>query len=312
MNSMNLVCLHFHIFKNAGTTIDWIFEKNFSDKAARIDVDSQREILSMDVVLNFLKKNTDTKSLTSHQIRFPIPENNEFTFLPIVFIREPLDRAFSIYRYNKKRADVRTQGIANAKKMTLSQYIQWNLDKKPHKVMKNFQTYFLANSDSSMDVTSADLETAISNLKNCLIIGVVDRFDESLVIAEDILKKYFSDIDLSYVKRKVSEDRKNSLKERIDDSKKQIGEKLIEDLQKENEFDLKLYKFANQELDDRTNKIDNFDEKLIDFKLRCKKLHEKLTNLSPGYRNPRMWYSSEKNLLYHENKSGKQTILYKF
>ena len=45
----------------------------------------------------------------------------------------------------------------------------------------------------------------------CQILGIVDRFDESLVIAEQMLKPYFPDIDISYIQQNVSLDRRGNL-----------------------------------------------------------------------------------------------------
>ena len=70
------VCLHFHIFKNAGTTLDWILDKNFSENHLTLDdLEDRGARLQWDDVLKFLEKNPDVKAFSSHQLRFPIPEN---------------------------------------------------------------------------------------------------------------------------------------------------------------------------------------------------------------------------------------------
>jgi len=99
------VCMHFHIFKNAGTTIDSIFEDNFNKQAVRLDIEKTDDILPIDVVIDYLKVNLEARSISSHQIRFPLPKNISFNLIPMLFIRHPIDRIFSIYQYNKRRKD---------------------------------------------------------------------------------------------------------------------------------------------------------------------------------------------------------------
>jgi len=312
MNSMNPVCLHFHIFKNAGTTIDWILEKNFAKQAIRMDIEKAKQILPMSVVLNYLNKNSNTKSFSSHQIRFPISNDDEFLFLPMIFVRHPIDRAFSIYIFNHRRKDIRSIGIAKAKTMTLPQYIRWNLGLKKTKIMKNFQTYFLANVHENFEVTLEDLKVAEQTIQSCYILGIVDRLDESLVLAEDKLRKYFMNIDMSYIKRNVSTKRKDDLAERLKDGRKEMGDELMNELFANNKFDSSLYKFANGELDKRLKTIHNFSDKLCDFQKRCCQLQESLGDLPHGFKSRRIWYSSAGNWLYHVNSLGKQKILHRF
>jgi len=291
------VLLHFHIFKNAGTTIDSVLEKNFLENAIRGDGEKPKDILPNDVVIDYLNKNRNVKAFSSHQIRFPIPENNEIEFLPLVFIRHPTDRAFSIFSYNKNRVDPLSEVSFTAKTMSLSAYIEWNLHPpwpaRNNMTIRNFQVLFLSRDDVESGVNSNDLNVAIERLKSCLIIGVVDRLDESFLVAEEILRKDFPEIDLSYVKRNVSKDRKNDLQERLDGSESQIDKSLWDNLIEQNELDLKLYEVANKELDDRIKKIEKFEQKLQEFKNRKSKLLKyPLEDTSP-FKNKRILYSFE-------------------
>jgi len=267
------VLLHFHIFKNAGTTIDNILKRNFSDKAIFLDIGGHRERLSIDFVLDYIKKNCpDVKSFSSHQMRFPIHENPDFKFLPIVFIRHPIDRAFSIYSFNKRREDVEDDiAVKMAKNLSLADYIKWNIEQKKHMVIKNHQVLFLTGKPRGSQVDVADLKYTIEQLKKCFIIGVVDRMDENLTLAEEILRPYFKNIDLSYVIQNVSKEREKVLNERLKRGKLEIGKKLFEDLERANSLDLQLYSYSNRLLDERIKNINNFEKKLSDFKNKCEK-----------------------------------------
>jgi len=263
------ICLHFHIFKNAGSTIDWILDKNFSKNHLSLDdLEKPGARLPWDDVLELFNQNPDVKAFSSHQLRFPVPNNTNYNFLPMIFIRQPIDRAFSTYSFKKRGTDD-SLGTKKAKSMTLKEFIKWNIDLKINRTMKNFQVLYLSDKDTKSSIDSTDLQLAIDRLRTCPIIGVVNRLDESLVLAEEYLRQFFTDIDFSYIKQNVSNDRKNDLEERLIDEKNRIGESLSNQLNQLNELDFKLYSIANNELDIRLKKERNFEEKLTDFKKRC-------------------------------------------
>lgn len=271
-DSKKPVIMHFHIFKNAGSTIDWILKKNFSKQALFMDDRKNREaILQWDEIIEFLNKHPEAKSFSSHQIRFPIPENPEFNFIPMVFIRHPIDRAFSIYSF-KRRSKDDSKGTQKATSMTVQEFIKWNLETKGYHVMKNFQVIFLSNKELRSPAEDTDYDPAVNWMKSSPILGVVERLDESLVLAEEYLRHYFEDIDLSYVKQNVSSDRKGNLEQRLEESRLQIGEELMTSLNDFNKLDQMLHVKANEELDIRLKNVENFDEKMSDFIARCEKL----------------------------------------
>jgi len=264
------LCINFHIFKNAGTSIDWILEKNFGKDAIRLDIGGHRDFLSWEQVFEHLKNRPHVKSFSSHQIRFPLPKCAEFLLLSIVFIRPPIASAFSIFSFNKKRRDVDDNiDTMKANTLQLKDYIKWNLEQKRLGVMKDYQVRYLCDKGRGSLVDRNDLELAVSRIKNSSIIGIVDRFDESAVVAEETLKPYFENIDLSYVKKNVNSDRTGSLSDRLQKGLEDLGQDLMDKLKSVNELDLELYSLTNQELDRRKQSLDKFDEKLVNFRNRC-------------------------------------------
>ena len=279
------VCVHFHIFKNAGTTIDWILEKNFLKNHISFDDNTHPgAILSWDRILDFLHQHQNIQAFSSHQIRLPILENTNFKFFSMIFFRHPIDRAFSIYSFKKRSVDD-SIGTEKAKSMNVKEYIQWNLDLNGYMPMKNFQVKFLSNKNTKSTADSSDLQLALDRMKRCTVIGVVDRLDESLILAEECLRPIFKNIDFSYVKQNISKDRKGDLPKRIDDGKSKIGQSLMERLEKHNKLDMQLYSAANDELNSRLKNIENFNQKISDFRNRCKKLHKDSFGLKKKFRN---------------------------
>ena len=163
------IILHYHLFKNAGTTIDLILEKNFGENAIRIDVKKPKGIVSNNAVLQYIEKNPKVNSVSSHQLRFPVPEDSNFIFLPMIFIRHPIDRIFSIYSYNKKR-NVQKKLAEFAKKMNVSEYITWILNSEESRDMKNFQVLFITKPNNEVRESEKDLELAKKDSVNCLFL----------------------------------------------------------------------------------------------------------------------------------------------
>src|SRR5579864_3124537 len=92
-----VVLLHYHIFKNAGTTIDFVLRQNFGDKLVYLHGDSFNSVVSDVEMLDFLNKNPGIAAISSHHMRPPSPACTSFRFLEIIILREPQDRLCSIY-----------------------------------------------------------------------------------------------------------------------------------------------------------------------------------------------------------------------
>ena len=263
-------------------TIDSILTQNFGKKAISMDTNDPKGILDNQIILDTLKKNEQVKAISSHQIRFPLPKHDNVIFIPILFIRHPIDRAFSIYSFQRRRTDANRPGIKKAKELNLNGYIKCNLEKKKFMPMENFQVIFLSDKPTDTKANDSDYNLALENMVNCKVLGIVDRFDESLVVAEEVLKPYFPDIDMSYLIQNISKDRSGNLEERIEAEAEKVEEDNMNKLVEKNKLDLKLYSKANEELDKRIKDIENFKEKIIEFQKRCNKRidhYQKIRNL---------------------------------
>lgn len=268
------IVVHFHIFKNAGTTIDWILQKNFAIDAVKFD-DLQRaaNIYPPEKIVEMATKYNYAKSLSSHQIRFPLPKADDFTFLPIVFVRHPIDRAVSIYNFTK--IEDRDDAYHRlAKSSTLKQFVEANFENKEYTHLKNPQTRWLAQEIKEFN-PPLRLARAIEYINSSAIIGVVDRIDESLVVAENILRPFFPKIDMAYISQNVSIGRTGTLEEKLAQIRKEIGDNTMLKLKMRNDLDFQIYEHANKELDRRIEKIERMGEKLSNFRERCNLLYMK-------------------------------------
>jgi hypothetical protein len=258
------ILVHFHIYKNAGTTIDWILQKTFGKNAQNVDdFDNPGRIIDWNVILDFLKANPDSESISSHQIRFPLPISDFFNFLPMVFIRDPLSRIFSIYG-DQKRIGSNHELSIKAKTLSPKEFFEWCFN-STNKIMENSQTIFLQPNTP----TQSPLEYAKKMILECSIIGITEKLDKSLVLAEEVLRRIFPKIDLSYVKQNVNPNNQTK-KPIIEKSYNLLGETLTNELISRNKLDLELYSFTLRRLDFMLSKLDNFESKLDNFKERCK------------------------------------------
>jgi hypothetical protein len=272
-----------HIFKNAGTTIDWVLDRNFGEYAVKWDDNSKPgNIFTEAQFLEFVELHPDAKSISSHQMRFPIPKHEDYIFIPMVFLRHPLDRAFSIYNFSKREGR-QTPYNEMAKSMDLKGFIKYNMDNKDLRQMKNSQTAWLSYDARHHDI-STRYSAAANTLRNCPIVGVVDRLDESLIIAEEALRQQFPGIDLSYIRRNVSNEKSSNLSARLESRRAEIGQELWTKLENNNNHDLNLYKVANEQLDKRVSKIQDLRGKLEHLQHRCRLLEagEKAKNIEPA------------------------------
>jgi len=263
---MKPVLLHYHIFKNAGTTIDWILEKNFRNLLRFDDFTNPRATQTPEKLLQFIK-GKEFDAITSHQLRFPIPESSIFLFIPLIFIRHPVDRSFSIHAFEKRnQADYYYSNMA--KKLDLKGFIQFNLNSE-FKAMRNSQTRFLSKQNNLDDLENHDLDIAKMRLEQCNF-GVVDMMDKSLVLIENNLKNNFPRVDFSYKKLNIS--RFGSMQENLEKEEKEVGKELMIQIKNENLYDFELYEFAKKRLLESIQQTPDFDLKLKDFIQRCKKL----------------------------------------
>lgn len=156
----------------------------------------------------------------------------------------------------------------------MKEFLEWELGSEFNTV-KNCQVMTLSKNTNSSIVEKRDLEIAKKRLASSHVIGVVERMDESLVLAEEFLRQYFNKIDLSYISQNVSPDRVGGLAERLRRDGEQVGDFIVNQLETANILDFELLSFANATLDERISKVDKFEFKLLDFMKRCKETRSK-------------------------------------
>ena len=254
---MRKIILHSHIFKNAGTTFDHVLERNFGK--GFIDHRDDKEVLRGrgDFVKEFLRSNVDICAFSSHSIHFHIESDDEFKFFQVYFIRHPIERIRSVYRFERLQGPSISLGGKMASELNFNDYVAWRMRSDVPATIRNAHTIFL----SGMGPGVGEIDVMFERAKKCIeekaFVGVVDRFDESLAVLSSILKPHFNNIDLTYVKKNVLDKTSMSMDMKIYYIKSMLSNEVYNDVIEKNHFDLELYKLANRKLDENLCAIED-------------------------------------------------------
>ncbi len=270
---MRNIIIHNHLFKNAGSTFDWSLNRNFSN--AFLDHrDDQGMQCGSKYLGPFLLEHPELSALSSHHLKFPLPVLPDVRLFPVVFLRHPLDRVGSVYAFEHKQ-DSDSLGARMAKNMNFNEYVKWRMQPDVPIVIRNFQTSRCLDVPETIKtfitrtLTEADYTNALKQIQGMALVGVVDLYDESMVLFEEHLRPFFPDIDLSYVKQNITSGRKNSMVERIRSIVNELDLDVTNSMLLQNHFDLQLYLEAGELVRKRINALADFGEKLIHFRNRC-------------------------------------------
>lgn len=269
------ILLHYHIFKNAGSTIDWILDKNFPNSVERLEAQDAGEFVTHQEIFEFLEQHPQVSALTSHTFKLPSPIHPVFKFIEICLVRHPLDRLQSMYYYFRKITDAGLNSI-KAKSFSLHDFLAWLIESQPFMTMNSQTCIFATGGDYFFPPSQSQLLTAIDRMREIKFLGIVDRFDESMVVAEFFLKPVFRSLDLSYVAQNESRNRTPGLKDRLHEMRSLCGKDLWNELCKRNELDLKLWELANQELDRRLSFVPELEQKMYNFRERCQNIRRQI------------------------------------
>jgi hypothetical protein len=251
------VILHIHLFKNAGSTVDFILRNTFGEAMVEYDGTHAWSTLKSEEIVQFIINNPQIKALTSHQALFPKDESLlGLNILPIFFLRHPIDRVGSVYSFVKRQPlDISKQ----SRLTTLKEFVTWRLSDEGGIVLNNFHTLRLSNALTQLEdprtVRSNDshLSEAKQRLQDSTFFGIVERFDESIHQMKQYLNNYFPQLNYLYEKVNVSPDRNTSIENRISEIRLELGDLLYKKLLANNEHDLELYHYGLSLFDSRSN-----------------------------------------------------------
>ena len=288
--------VHCHIFKNAGSTFDWSLKRNFG--AAMVEhVTSNRKALTGDILARMVAEVPALRGVSSHNVRLPLGVIPGHELLLAVFLRHPIERAFSVYNFELRQPED-TRGSRQAKKLSFRDYVAWRLTPESPAVIRDFQTRFCAGilGRGRFPVTGAHLAAAVRTLEQGPLIGLVDDYDSSMVLFEHALGLRSINVDLSYLHQNVGRyqgtgkldfvkrllagaEAPEPYQKRITGTDvtqtraawvlEQLGPELGRKLEDANRNDIHLYQKAGMLMRNKMDAIDDMGKRLQEFRARC-------------------------------------------
>jgi hypothetical protein len=251
IQKMRKVLVHYHLFKNAGTTIDGILERNFhGDALGHIEGPYPWSTVSPKEVLDYALSNPSLQAISSHQARLPLPQHPSITFLPILFLRHPIDRFASVYEFERRQPeDSMSPSVAIARNGGLAAFANWVVSRDATAVCRNFHVAHLASAQDDMRaarVTHSDYLRALSNLKSLPFFGLVESFDKSLQHLQSVLRPHVGELNLDFTIENFNPQRKPTLDARLAYVESELGPSLYRELLEHNALDLLLYTEAQK------------------------------------------------------------------
>lgn len=263
------VIVHCHLFKNAGSTLDWSLQRQFGPAFVdHRDDDNMRR--GADYLKPYLETHRQISAISSHHVRFPLPVSEKLLLLPLISLRHPIDRARSVYEF-ERRQDSNTPGAIQAKKLSFADYVRWRMQPDVMPTIRNFHCSFCTSNFDTVIGEQAYQESVAVLIRTPLLV-IVERYDESMILAENRLNKYFPGIDLSYIRQNETFGREVHLVERIQRVFDDLGPELTVEFREKNHWDMKLYENALAILGERMGSLGNVDKLMNDMQARCRLL----------------------------------------
>jgi len=263
------VVIHYHIFKNAGSTLSAALERNFGPTFASFDAKQFNQQISNPELLAYLRQRPHILALTSHHSRPPKPAADGFVFHDVLVFRHPVDRIRSMYDFYRDSLLTDDPLTTEAKRLDARGFFELLIAEFPHLVISS-QVNYTANQGGKIP-DEADCERACAMVRAAAVVGVTDQFDTCMATAEHRLREFFAGLDLSYVSENVTRGKRKSLPERLRDFEKQCGPKLYQALLALNALDFKLVDAARNESAARFRQMPACEAYLRQFKERVQK-----------------------------------------
>jgi len=239
------------MFKNAGTSVDRLLRESYAKNWRNYDKDQPGALITSNEIRDYIHANPDLQALSSHQIVPPVPIC-DVDILPIVFIRDPIQRIKSAWMFEWKK-----QPGLEEPKGPLADYIKERFAPGTGNVIRDFQVSRLSNTQFDIAPQESSLHendklaAAVAFLRSIPFFGLVERFDESLALLEARAAKDFPDLIYERYQENVTRDLSVSHNENFDLFRSEVGEKLFDQVLLHNRLDLQLYSYAQGLFDAR-------------------------------------------------------------
>lgn len=248
--AMRFVLLHYHFFKNAGSTIEDILAASFHEDYARFDTDDFDGAVEPAQLISYLRGHPRMKAVSSHQFRYPVPQERGFIFFDLCFLRDPIDRIRSMYHYFRQKPVPGEPASDLARDESIGGFIAGLVKHHAYRA-SNVQVNMLANGIVNDPPADADLDRAIAVMLQTSFLGVVDCFQESLIAGQHFLRPVFPNLALAQQPANVSEGLNDAMQARIEKLRQACDPDVYAELVRINALDTELVNRARSEVQRR-------------------------------------------------------------
>lgn len=244
---MRSVLVHYHIFKNAGSSLDAILRESLGAAWLPWDPGPAYSAHGPQQVMQIVAAHPTVRAISSHTIRPPFPVMDETRVLPLFFLRDPILRVASVYKYERKLSG-ETESQRVALSSTFPEYVRWRLRPGGQPVVRNFQVVYLSGEQLRYEdprkvvVTEEAFRRAVVLLEQAPFFGIVERFADSVRLFERCLKDEFPEI--KWLEK--SENTTGTQLSTLNEIRAELGEELYAELEDANRYDRRLYERANE------------------------------------------------------------------
>ncbi len=168
------VVLHYHLFKNAGTSVDQMLKAYFGPAwvAAEFPMTGND---NTDAVQSWIAERADARAFSSHTMVGPVPRPAGVEVVPVILLRDPIRRIASAYRFERGQS-AETWGAKLAKAHDFDGYVRARLAIPEDRQCRNFQVSRLASLCPGEDDELARAKTGLEALHTSGVVGLVEDF----------------------------------------------------------------------------------------------------------------------------------------
>ena len=244
----------------------------------------------MPYIEDLVSANKSVVAVSSHHMPFsPAYRAPSLQFWHLFMLREPLSRALSIYEFERRQPSAASEGAKMSKLLRPKDFFRWYLEDSgsPSVIRNHYVRQLTDDWEHGKVLGEDDLRLAVRNSESHgVLIGLVERFDESMTMFELALRPHFPEIDLSYVTQNRSRLKEINAREHL---RKRLGPTLVDLLMNNSALDIDFYHSVANRMDTQIGAIPDFAKHLKAFKRRRAQLqlkHAVASLLYPVYEQP--------------------------
>lgn len=186
---MRTVILHYHLFKNAGTSVERLLQHHLPG-AWRSREFSTRGGDNSAEVRDWILSHPEALAFSSHTMVGPLPQIEGVRIYPLMLLRDPLARIISAYRFEQaQRAD--TLGARLAKETDFGGYVRARLAKPGDRQCRNFQCTRLASHSVGPEPAVVRARASLAQFQRLGVVGLVEQFDATMANLATRLPTFF-------------------------------------------------------------------------------------------------------------------------